>query len=168
MHRPDEKYLFQPLENWVVLKGMNNSRIFSFAQSEDESGIVTLLAENNLPYDDIGPKLDHFIVCLDQDRVVGVVGLEPCGKAGLLRSLAIAPDYRGKGIARELSDKIEEYAALEGIEEVYVLTLLKDFCAGRGFEMIERAKVPAEIQATREFAISSCAAAVCMRKSLVD
>ena len=70
---------------------MSGTLIFSFAQPEDESGIVTLLSENNLPYDDIGSKLDHFIVCLDRDRVVGVVGLEPCGKAGLLRSLAVAP-----------------------------------------------------------------------------
>lgn len=147
---------------------MSGTWIFSFAQPEDESGIVTLLSENNLPYDDIGSKLDHFIVCLDRDRVVGVVGLEPCGKAGLLRSLAVAPAYRGKGIAKELADKIEEHAILEGIEEVFVLTTLEDFCASHRFEMVERAKVPPDIRALREFSLACCAAAVCMRKSLLD
>ena len=147
---------------------MSGTWIFSFAQPEDESGIVTLLSENNLPYDDIGSKLDHFIICLDGNRVVGVVGLEPCGKAGLLRSLAVALEYRGKGIAKALNDKIEEHAVLEGIDEVYILTALEDFAAKNGFEMIERAKVPGDVQATREFKLACCAAAICMRKSLTD
>ncbi len=64
-----------------------------------------------MPYEDLTAEhLPHFLVMrlgsllpesdLDRSKTQfpGVVGLEPCGRDGLLRSLAVAPAYRGQGL----------------------------------------------------------------------
>ena len=48
-------------------------------------------------------------------RVVGVAGMERYGGAGLLRSVAVAPDWQGSGIGRALVDRVLEDGRAAGV-----------------------------------------------------
>jgi N-acetylglutamate synthase-like GNAT family acetyltransferase len=62
------------------------------AHAADADAIRLLLQECDLPCEDLTPAhLEHFLVIRDGARLAGVVGLEFPGRAGLLRSLAVAP-----------------------------------------------------------------------------
>ena len=52
----------------------------------------------------------YFVVREDDGRVVGVAGLEVHGDDGLLRSVAVDPDYRGQGLAASLVEAALERA----------------------------------------------------------
>jgi N-acetylglutamate synthase-like GNAT family acetyltransferase len=48
-----------------------------FANLQDEVAIKELLAECQLPSEDIRPdQLKHFFVLKEQDRLIGIIGLE--------------------------------------------------------------------------------------------
>jgi len=124
-----------------------------FAAYEDWPKIKALLLESGLPYEDIETaQLKHFLVIRDGERIAAVVGLEPFGFAALLRSLAVAPNYRRFGFASNLLARIEEYAREKDIEDLYLLTMTAvSFFEQRGYQKIDRKDVPEVIQATSEF-----------------
>ena len=133
----------------------------------DQEAINTLLVEANLPNQDFADHLAHFWVARQNEQVIGSIGLEPYGQAGLLRSLVVNPTYRGQGLGQELGDKILTYAHQLGLQEVYLLTTTAaDFFPKLGFDRCQRADTPATIQATVEFASVCPATAVCMVKKL--
>ncbi len=80
---------------------------FVFAKPADEAVIKSLLAECGPPCEDISDHLPHFIVAKDDNGIVGVVGLEPWGRVGLLRSLAVKDSCRGRGLGKTLCEKME-------------------------------------------------------------
>ncbi|OGP65772.1 MAG: hypothetical protein A2169_11510 [Deltaproteobacteria bacterium RBG_13_47_9] len=107
--------------------------------------------------------LNHFILAKDGNRLIGVVGLEMYGKIGLLRSLAVASSYRGRGVAKALYTRILEYGHSQGIEALYLLTnSATDFFSRLGFAIEERNHVPESIRMTREFQDLCPSTAVCM------
>ena len=124
-----------------------------FAAYEDWPKIKALLREAGLPCEDIKtPHLKHFLVIRDGERISGVVGIELCGPAALLRSLAVSPNYRRFGFASNLLAKIEEYAKAKGADALYLLTMTAGgFFEKKGYEKIDRKAVPAAIQSTAEF-----------------
>jgi amino-acid N-acetyltransferase len=96
-----------------------------------------------------------------------VVGVEGCGRFGLLRSLAVDPGWRRRGLASHLAEKAEEYAASIKIEALYLLTMTAErFLARRGYQRVARPSVPAPIQGTAEFKKLCPVTAVCMVKYL--
>ena len=72
--------------------------------------IIALLSSEKLPTDDLPSSLDNFLVMTGDNELVGVIGLEMHGDYGLLRSLAVNPDYRSKNIAGKLVEEIEKFA----------------------------------------------------------
>ena len=124
-----------------------------FAAYEDWPKIKALLLESGLPYEDIETaQLKHFLVIRDGERIAAAVGLEPFGFAALLRSLAVAPNYRRFGFASNLLARIEEYAREKDIEDLYLLTMTAvSFFEQRGYQKIDRKDVPEVIRATSEF-----------------
>ena len=109
----------------------------------------------------------HFLTLRDDGELIGAVGLEVFGLDALLRSLIVAPNYRGKGLGIQLVDGIEAHAHDIGVTSLYLLTTTADrFFDRHGYERIERNSVPEAIGATTEF-VSFCPdTAVCMRKGL--
>ena len=74
------------------------------AQPADLPAIRALLTANALPSADLTPAhLGSFWIVEDAAGLVGVVGLEPHGRAALLRSLAVRVDRRGHGIGAALA-----------------------------------------------------------------
>lgn len=47
--------------------------------------------------------------------LVGVIALERFGTDGLLRSLAVAPEFRNRGLRRDLVTRLEKYAREDGV-----------------------------------------------------
>lgn len=142
--------------------------IFALASSLDEPWIRQLLTLCGLPHEDITPEhLRHFWVIKEKGEILGTVGLEILGRSALLRSLAVDPRFRSRGLASELTGKAEEAAASRRIEALYLLTMTAErFFEKRGFQKIERTSVPPEILGTAEFKSLCPASSVCMIKKL--
>ena len=147
---------------------MVNLRI-DMAMPAEEPLIRALLAQHQLPNDDIAHHLGHFHAANLDGRLVGTVGLEIYHPFALVRSLAVSQDLWGQGVAGELYKRSESYARRQGVVSLYLLTLTApSFFSKCGFVEVDRSSVPDEIQATREFAELCPASATCMAKQLRD
>ena len=143
---------------------------YSAASAGDEEEIKRILADSGLHHQDISPsQLQDFLIVKDDkaSTLAGVVGLEPRGDVGLLRSLAVVETYRRQGLASQLVNKIEQYARSQKVGTLYLLTLTaEDFFAGRGYQKTDRELAPDALQKTTEFKSLCPETAVCMKKHL--
>ncbi len=79
--------------------------------------------------------LRHFLLAKKDGMLVGVIGLEVLGEFGLLRSLAVTFDHRGKGIGNLLNERMLAYARLQGIKQpVFEASRLQDDLRRAGIE----------------------------------
>jgi amino-acid N-acetyltransferase len=141
--------------------------VFTFAKSSEEEAIRELLMDADLPAEDFARHLQHFLMARQDGTLVGVIGLEPYGKFGLLRSLVVPSAYRGQGLGQKLCERVFSYARELGIKELYLLTTTAEkFFPKLGFDPIARDNVPVSIQATEEFSSICPSTAVCMIKKL--
>ena len=141
---------------------------FSGVRPEEEDTVLALVADCDLHTGDLSPeKLRHFVVARKGDTVIGAIGLEIFPPHALLRSLAVAEDFRGQGVATRLIDAIERHARNVGVNAIYLLTLsaagLFDKCA---YRQANRASVPEDIQATEEFRTVCPESATCLHKTI--
>ena len=135
------------------------------ARPQDREAIVALLEECGLPHQDIAAHLQHFTVARDGERLVGVIGLEVHGTAGLLRSLAVPADRRGEGIARRLYAATLALARRLALEQLYCLTTdAQGFFEMLGFRVLSREEVPLVIRETEEFRALCRSDATCMAR----
>jgi amino-acid N-acetyltransferase len=135
------------------------------ASLADRDEIVRLLDACALPSSDVEPHLGRFFVARDEGRVVGCIGLEVQGGDGLLRSLAVAPGQRSKGIARRLYARLLGQARRLGVSHLYLLTTTAEpFFEMLGFRALAREDVPESIRATEQFRALCPAAARCLSR----
>ncbi len=123
------------------------------ARPGDWRAIRTLLSDAGLPVTDLDQeKLDGFLVAVDDEEVVGLIGLEVFGRTGLLRSLVVATGARRAGLGGKLVGALESAAEVAGIEELWLLTIdAERFFERQGFTIVEREVVPDSIRQTDEF-----------------
>jgi amino-acid N-acetyltransferase len=135
------------------------------AASDDREYVEHLLAENDLPTADLDAAYGSLFVCESTDgEAVGVAGLEIEGDAGLLRSLAVEESARGEGYGGAICERLLERADAQNLDAVYLLTTTaSSFFADRGFEEIERERVPDALRANSEFTDLCPTSATCMR-----
>lgn len=113
--------------------------------------VAKLLNDCDLKSDDVTPQT-LFFGFLDGERLIGVVGLDVCDGFGLLRSLAVLPSARGRGLAVALVHQIETYAQKQGVLKMYLLTdTATDFFARQGYQVMRRIDAPKPIQLTAQF-----------------
>jgi amino-acid N-acetyltransferase len=139
------------------------------ASDADLREIRKLLRANGLLVEDVSTSLiDGFLVAEDASgSVIGSIGLEQLGSSVLLRSLAVASQVRGRGIARELVVRLEDKVRSCGQLDVWLLTTTAEhFFQRAGYERVTRNEVPGEVQLCRQFAILCPSTATCMRKRL--
>lgn len=146
---------------------MNGTEL-SLTPARGELGYVErLLDRNGLPTRDVSEKPGCFYVALADGKRVGVGGIEPYDDVGLLRSVVVSASHRGRGFGSALCDALEERAAADGIERLYLLTDgAAGFFAARGYDEIGREAPPPAIRTTAEFETLCPDEATCMRKHL--
>ncbi len=151
---------------------MSNIEIkFRFAKREDVEKIAELLKKCNLPSEDFSGHLKDFMVAVVEREIIATAGLQipKSGEAGLLRSVAVAKQYRKRGIATKLYKKIYAHARLRGVKEFFLLTDTAgavNFFASLGFSKIGREDAAVNIRATEQFKTHCPLAAVCMTKDI--
>lgn len=130
--------------------------------------VEVLLTEAQLPVADLASSRSlNLLGIRDGGRLVGVVGVEVHGHAGLLRSLAVEPAHRNSRLGVALVSNAETWAAEQGVETLYLLTTTAaEFFARRGYEVVPRSEAPAAIAATAQFSDLCPASSTFMRKVL--
>ena len=137
------------------------------ARADDAPVISEVLAAAGLPATAVGEHIADFLVARAGERVVGCVGLELFDKTALLRSLAVRPGARGRGVGRRLTEEILERARARGAREAVLLTTtVQEMAARAGFAPVARETVPAAVRDSWEFKADCCGTAVCMRRAL--
>lgn len=119
---------------------------------EDLPPVLKLLEDAGLPVAGVEEWFDRFIVAEHDGRVVGVAGLEVHGTDGLLRSVAVADDWRGRGLGGALTDRVLEHCTHDGLSAVYLLTQTAEtFFPRHGFVRIERDAASDAVKQSVEF-----------------
>jgi len=122
------------------------------AVDADRPAIEALLTSNDLPMDGVAETLRGFLVAESNGTIIGTVGMEYCGVYGLLRSTAVAAEWRSRGIARRLVERIVAEAEGRGLNALYLLTTTAEtYFPTFGFHVTARATVPEPIRQTGEF-----------------
>ncbi len=138
------------------------------ANEGDFPAVVQLLQQAQLPTDGLREILDSTIVARQNGSIVGAIGLERYGDAGLVRSFVVAKAWRGRGVGKQLGAALLQRAAEDGVGKVYLLTnTIRDLAAKHGFREIPRDQVPAAVRESVEFRLNCCDTAVTMERSLV-
>lgn len=138
------------------------------AVAAELEAVVGLLERCALPRADIERDFHAgFVVADESGRIVGVAGVEVHGASGLLRSVAVAPGLRGRGLAGTLTRDRIAWARSRGLGDLWLLTTsAAPFFARLGFVETPRSGAPPELAASHEFATCCPASAVCMRLTL--
>ena len=123
------------------------------ARPAELDAIAGLLRAADLPVEDLNAAmLDAFVVATEGGNCVGVVGLEIHESYALLRSLAVEPRHRSRGLGARLVAAIEADARARGVVALYLLTTTATtFFERVGYVAHDRAAVPSAIAATTEF-----------------
>jgi amino-acid N-acetyltransferase len=146
---------------------MTNTLSIVPAEARYAGAIKEILSNEKLPVSDLPADLKNFFVATDNGRIVGSIGLEVYGKYGLLRSLAVKPEYRNMKIARELMNKLEENARQSGLKAIYLLTEKASvYFEQKGFKIIQRNEAPADLQQSSEFTHTCPQSAIAMVKNI--
>ena len=141
--------------------------VYRLASDEDVEAILQLLKTNDLPISDLSSGHRLFFVAVSDDKTVGCVAVEIFETIGLLRSLALNIDFRGKGIGQKLVTQAETWGSENGLKSMYLLTTsASGFFSKLGWEIIERNSVPHSIATSSEFAFICPTSAICMFKNI--
>lgn len=135
------------------------------ARPDDLPRVEALLTASQLPLDGVAEAFEHFVVAEHDGRLVGVAGLEVCCDNALLRSVAVAGDWRSRGVGRQLVTLAIAQAESRGIRALYLLTTTAEqYFPSFGFTTVPRDQVPDDVRATREFQGACPASATVMAR----
>lgn len=138
------------------------------AAVSDFTTVKDWLAAAGLPTEDLSAAhMGSFLLAGESSRLVGMIGLETYSDIGLLRSLIVDADFRGKGLGARLVAALETKVAAAGMVELWLLTIVADpFFARHGYEVRQRDDAPTAISNSAEFSLLCPGDAVLMSKRL--
>ena len=140
---------------------------YGLASTADREALAVLLDAERLPSSDLAASGVALIAAKAGDQLVGCIGIEARGEAGIIRSLVVVPGYRDQGIARSLVSRAEALARERGVRRLYLLTEgASGFWRKAGYAVADRAEAPAAIRESAEFASLCSASAICMKRLL--
>ena len=134
------------------------------ARQSDFDAACRLLTECELGVEGLENQFpDGYAVVDSGSLVVGLAGMEVYGEDGLLRSVAVAPDYRGTGQGALLVRNRLEWAVKRRLRAIYLLTTTAaDFFALLGFFPEDREAVPEGIRTSEQYRVACPARATVM------
>jgi N-acetylglutamate synthase-like GNAT family acetyltransferase len=138
--------------------------LVSAATEADVEAIKQLLVMNDLPVAGVDDHWKTFVVAREGNQIVGCGGSEAYRNAALIRSIAVSPEHRSRGIGRLLVRQLLDRLSSRGIREFYLLTTTaQDYFKKRGFKQCDRDEVNPQLLASREFQDACPDTAICMR-----
>lgn len=136
------------------------------ARAADLPEIERLLTSSHLPLVGVAESLPGFVVAEAGGAIVGSAALEVCCDNALLRSVAVAPEWRSRGLGRALVTRVIADAEARGLRALYLLTTTAEhYFPSFGFHQIARDEAPADVQVTEEFRTACPDSAVVMCRS---
>ena len=137
------------------------------ANLEDVDVIVGLLRDAQLPTDGVDTYLEDFFVAESEGRLIGCAGLEIHGAAGLVRSIAVSPEFRGQKIAERLYGELVKQGRDKGLRELALLTTTAaPYFARFGFKTVSRDEIDPDLLESDQFKSICPSTATCMRVAL--
>jgi amino-acid N-acetyltransferase len=137
------------------------------ASRSDLPAVERLLTASELPLDGVKESIDTFVVAESGGDIVGVAGLECCRHDALLRSVAVLPEWRSKGVGRALVARAIADAEARGMNALYLLTTTAErYFPSFGFSLVDRKDIPADVRATKEFTGACPDTAIAMKRDL--
>ena len=104
-------------------------------------GILLPRAEEN-----IREQFAHFLILEENRQLVGCVSLESYGPdLAEIRSLAVSPEIRGRGLGSRLLEFVLAEARRRKIARVFAVTHAPDFFIRHGFALSHRRSIPEKI-----------------------
>ncbi|HEX8903901.1 MAG TPA: arsenic resistance N-acetyltransferase ArsN2 [Longimicrobiaceae bacterium] len=133
-------------------------------RAEDRGAVEALLRRAELPPDGLDEQFGEAYAVAESDgRIVGAAGVEVYGGAGLLRSVAVDGEWRGRGLGGALTRERLAWAELRGLDAVYLLTnTAAGYFPKLGFEPVAREKVPEAVRGSLQFSSVCCSSAAVM------
>jgi amino-acid N-acetyltransferase len=129
----------------------------------DLAQLEALLKGNHLPTEDCAEQAQHYCASYAGDELIAAGAIEPVAQCGLLRSVVVREDYRGRGLARRITTHLLNQARDEGRVAIYLLTeTAQTYFADLGFVPMARADAPKAVSRTRQFASLCPDSASCM------
>ncbi|MEP6884170.1 MAG: arsenic resistance N-acetyltransferase ArsN2 [Gammaproteobacteria bacterium] len=134
----------------------------------DLAAVSQLLQVAGLPTTDLASAHEFQIWIVESGAsILGVIGLERFGREALLRSLAVAPEQRKRGLGHQLVARLEQDAWGDGIQQLILLTETADaFFRSLGYVVTNRSYVSKEVKQSAEFQSLCPVSAVCMSKAI--
>jgi len=134
------------------------------ATAADLEPIKELLLAAGLPTAGVDDHWKTFIVAREGAKLVACGGAEAYQFAALIRSVAVSPEHRSKGLGRRIVRQLLDRLASRGLREFYILTTdAEAYFRKRGFKTIDRDEVHPQLLSSREFQDACPESAVCMR-----
>ena len=95
---------------------------------------------------DITERLRDFLLAEEDGRIVGTVALHVTwGRLVEVRSLAVLPEYHGRGLGRVLVEAAHASARELEAQEIFVLTYIPEFFEKLGYRRVERETLPHKV-----------------------
>ena len=121
------------------------------ATSGDLPEVMALLDAAHLPQAGLEEHILNFMLAFDGEKVIGCAGLEVHQDIGLLRSVAVEPNYRTQGIGAKLTEGIIELARHKNLTSISLLTeTAQDYFHRFGFVQVQRSELPVALSDSEE------------------
>lgn len=137
------------------------------AEADDLDAVEALLASSGLPVAGVADALERFVLAEADGTLVGVGGLEVHGGDGVLRSVAVAPAWRGRGLGARVTRRLLADARALGLRRLWLLTTTAEGWFPRhGFRPAPREEASEAVRGSVEFREACPASAVAMVREL--
>jgi amino-acid N-acetyltransferase len=92
---------------------------------------------------EMAENIRDFLVAFDEGRLVGCGALHfYTATSGEVRSLAVDPAIKTRGIGRALVEALEEEARAQELHSIFAFTYVPGFFGKLGFEEVDRGELP--------------------------
>lgn len=123
----------------LVIKKMEHEHVDQVYDIEELS-FFTPWSKKSI-HTEVDNPLGHYIVLMDQDRVIAYGGFWVVMEEANINNVAVSPEYRGRGLSRLLMDKLIEMAKTQGAKELFLEVRSSNYVAQNlyrslGFKMI--------------------------------
>lgn len=139
------------------------------AATEEASAVLALLEAVDLPGFGLFDREDTVVVVAEERAgIVGSAAVERYGNHGLLRSVAVVPGDRSRGLGRALVAEATGAARATGIVDCWLITEdASGYFASLGWQPATRDDLPDAMRLSAEYTAHCTESAAVMVRSLV-